>query len=98
MNTYNSNEIQQRFMIHSNSIGQNALNAVISKYVKHNQYTQQTINHHKSWLKSFQNELRNVSNTISHHNHSSNKKPTKHRASSNNKGNGEVVIRLKIEK
>merc|ERR1712228_4120 len=65
--TMESNEIQQQgIMIHSNSIGQHALKSVISKYVKHNQHTQRTINHHKSWLKSFQNELRNVSDSISH--------------------------------
>merc|ERR1712228_607925 len=47
--TMESNEIQQQgIMIHSNSIGQHALKSVISKYVKHNQHTQRTINHHKS--------------------------------------------------
>merc|ERR1712228_800037 len=65
--TMESNEIQQQgIMIHSNSIGQHALKSVISKYVKNNQHTQRTINHYKSWLKSFQNELRNVSDSISH--------------------------------
>merc|ERR1712154_685578 len=99
-NTANSNEIQQRFMIHSNSIGQHALDSVISKYVKHNKHTQQTINHHKCWLKSFQNELRNVSHTITdykkHKQHKQHKEHRQHKQRSNS--NDEVVIRVKIEK
>merc|ERR1719229_1283060 len=59
-------ESSHGMMKHSNSIGQHSLKSVISKYVKNNQHARRTINHHKSWLKSFQNELRNVSDSISH--------------------------------
>jgi len=102
-NTINSNEIQQRLMIHSNSIGQHAVDSVISKYVKHNRHTQRTINHHKSWLKSFQNELRNVSHSIGHDASYKKRRESRHtlprHTNHNTKdGNGEVVIRVKIEK
>merc|ERR1719229_480180 len=100
-------------MKHSNSIGQHSLKSVISKYVKNNQHARRTINHHKSWLKSFQSELRNVSDSISHdkisvnrhQHHKERRELSKHKlhsaASSNvnaGTGSGEVVIRVKIEK
>merc|ERR1712129_256405 len=96
-----------------------SLKSVISKYVKNNQHARRTINHHKSWLKSFQNELRNVSDSISHdkvseshrhHHHKRQRQSSKHKLHSTTlskkkhesnasaAGQGEVVIRVKIEK
>jgi len=59
-----SNDSTKRVVLRSNSIGQQALGSVISKYVKHNKHTQRAIDHHKSWLRSFQSEIRNVSKSI----------------------------------
>jgi len=114
---------QQRVVIRSSSVGQQALGSVISKYVKHKQHALQAIDHHKSWLRSFQSEIRNMSNSI-HSEETLNvrtspirKKRVRHegrdrrhrrhggedRASSKDinesgQNQGEVLIRVKIEK
>eukprot|EP01083_Nonionella_stella_P009804 28082_1 len=86
----------------TNSMGQHhALTSVISKYVKHNQHTQRTINHHKSWLKAFQCELQSVSHSMDNsksrnYRSKTSHKPPGHRQHSQE--NGEVVIRVKIDK
>jgi len=63
-NIPNATDSQQRVVIRSSSVGQQALGSVISKYVKHKQHALQAIDHHKSWLRSFQSEIRNMSNSI----------------------------------
>ena len=60
----NAVDSQQRVVIRSNSVGQEAIGSVISKYVKHKKHALEAIGHHKSWLKSFRSEIRNVSNSI----------------------------------
>jgi len=109
-----SNGNQERCMIESHSIGQGVLNAVLSKYVQRSQHTQRTINHHRLWLKSFQDELVNVSNTMSHrklktqimeennshrYNNTTRVDCAHENSHSHTENNsGEVVIRVKIEK
>jgi len=103
---------QRRFVIRSNSVGHHALDSVLSKYAKHNQHTQRTIDHHKSWLKSFQSELQGVSHSINHNKQKRSRdtrherrierhethSPVRRKHQSSEQGAGEVVIRLKIEK